>query len=109
MNRTKWDGIATSSKEFQGAKLKWRNRAFIAKVRGRADDATPPTECVQRGTVMQAAGALIAWRVYPGATHAFDEPGEDRFSKTLGHAKYDPNATADAHIQVQRFLRTHLQ
>ncbi len=80
---------------------------------GSADDWTPPTRCVERGTALQAAGAQLAFMVYPGASHAFDVSGPDRAPKIpfVGtvHLRYDPAATADAHAQVQRFLRTHLQ
>ncbi len=79
---------------------------------GSADVGAPPAECVQRGTALQTAGAPIAWTVYPGATHEFDESGPERVSRILGRpfpVKYDQEATADAHIQVQRFLRRYLQ
>lgn len=80
---------------------------------GGADDWQPPARCVERGTAAQDAGDPIEFKVYPGATHAFDVPLSDRTRQVPNHGtvhmRYDAGAAADAHSQVQRFLRAHLQ
>lgn len=80
---------------------------------GSADDWQPPTHCIERGTALQAAGAPVTMTVYPGATHAFDVSGRDRVRNVPNHGtvhlRYDPTAAADSQVQVQRFLRIHLQ
>ncbi len=81
---------------------------------GGADDWTPPTRCIERGTALQAAGAPITLKVYPGATHAFDVLRSDPVLRNVSgiglvHLRYDSAAAADSHVQVQSFLRTHLQ
>jgi dienelactone hydrolase len=80
---------------------------------GSADDWTPPAECVERGTALQAAGAAIQWTIYPGAMHGFDQPGLPRAVHFPGghtyHLEYNAPAAGDAHTQVQRFLGTQLR
>ncbi len=80
---------------------------------GGADDWQPPARCVERGTALQTAGAPVEFKVYPGATHAFDAPGRPRTRNVpnvgVVHLQYDAVAAADAHTQVQRFFKTHLQ
>ena len=79
---------------------------------GSADDWTPPDRCVERGAALQSAGTPIEWKIYKGAMHGFDEPSPNRVIRISGrtyHLEYDRTATKDAHDQVQRFLRTHLQ
>ncbi|HLY24528.1 MAG TPA: dienelactone hydrolase family protein [bacterium] len=67
----------------------------------------------RRAGTHQRAGAPVEFKVYPGATHAFDAPGRARTRNVpnigLVHLAYDPAAAADAHTQVQRFLKAHLQ
>ncbi|HEV2283896.1 MAG TPA: dienelactone hydrolase family protein [bacterium] len=80
---------------------------------GGADDWQPPARCVERGAALQSAGAPVEFKVYPGATHAFDAPGRARTRNVPNirpvHLAYDPAAAADAHSQVQRFLKAHVQ
>lgn len=80
---------------------------------GGADDWQPPARCVERGAALQSAGAPVEFKVYPGATHAFDAPGRARTRNVpnigVVHLAYDPAAAADAHTQVQRFLKARLQ
>jgi len=79
---------------------------------GAEDDWQPPGQCVQRGTELQATGAPIEWTVYPGTTHAFDVPKQDRsffVNGRLVHLRYDPAAAGDAHTRVEQYLRAHLQ
>jgi dienelactone hydrolase len=80
---------------------------------GGADDWQPPAHCVERGTALQSAGAPVEFKVYPGATHSFDTPRRARTRNVpnigLVHLAYDSAAAADAHTQVQRFLKAHLQ
>jgi dienelactone hydrolase len=77
---------------------------------GEADDWTKAAEC--RRLVEQFAPNAhegeIVLRTYPGATHAFDAPGELRY--IVGHRiEYDPGATADAWMRVEEFLRERLK
>jgi dienelactone hydrolase len=86
--------------------------APLLMLMGSADDWTPPDRCVERGTALQSAGTPVEWKVYKGAMHVFDEPGPNRVARVAGrtfHLQYDRTAAEDAHTQVQRFLRTHLQ
>ena len=87
--------------------------AALLMLMGSADDWTPPARCVERGTALQTGGNSVAWTVYPGATHGFDQPGPARVLHFPGghtyHLQYDATAATDAHTQVQRFLSTHLQ
>jgi len=79
---------------------------------GSADDWTPPTKCVERGTALKPAGTPIEWTVYKGAMHTFDEPGPNRVIRISGrtyHLEYDRTAAKDAFNQVQRFLKTYLE
>jgi dienelactone hydrolase len=79
---------------------------------GSADDWAPPTQCVERGTALKAAGTPIEWMVYKGAMHTFDEPNPNRVVRISGrtyHLEYNRTAAKDAYDQVQRFLKTYLQ
>jgi dienelactone hydrolase len=79
---------------------------------GSDDDWTPPTRCVERGTALQSAGTPVEWKVYKGAMHTFDDPEPNRVARVSGrtfHLQYDRTAAGDAHNQVERFLKTHLQ
>ncbi|MBI3825618.1 MAG: dienelactone hydrolase family protein [Candidatus Rokubacteria bacterium] len=78
---------------------------------GGADDLAPPHGCVIIAKELQQAGRTVVWKVYPGATHAFDERslpfGGFRYS---GHTmRYDSDATRDAAIEVRDFLARHLR
>ena len=48
------------------------NRAPMLALLGGADDGTPADACVAYYTELNAAGANIQWKVYPGAFHNFD-------------------------------------
>jgi dienelactone hydrolase len=80
---------------------------------GSADNWQPPTRCVQRSAELQANGAPVQLKVYPGATHGFDVPKDERTFNVSGIGtvtlRYDAQAAADAHTQVQQFLRARLQ
>jgi len=81
---------------------------------GSDDDWAKPGPCVEHAKGLQAAGAAIEWKIYPGAMHAFDAPSVERVVQIPGsgqtyHLRYDAAATADVHTQVQRFLGAHLQ
>jgi len=73
---------------------------------GGADDWTKASECRALVKRLAAAGQedLVALHVYPGATHAFDAPGEPHY--VVGHQiRYDPAAAADGWAQIEAFLR----
>lgn len=74
---------------------------------GDKDDWTPATWCREMMARRAGKGAPVTLIVYPGATHAFNVPGQTR--EYLGHhLAYDPQATADAWRQVRDFLQTTL-
>jgi dienelactone hydrolase len=74
---------------------------------GAADDWCPPDVCRKNMPSGKAAQEII-FKVYPGATHGFDMEGVD--VTVQGHRMlYNPEATADAIIQVKEFLSMHLK
>jgi dienelactone hydrolase len=92
---------------------RWTRAGFTAPVLiliGEADDWTKAGECRDLARRLASSGedANLLLRVYPNATHAFDAPGGARYA--YGHwMQHDPTATADAWIEVDAFLREHLQ
>jgi dienelactone hydrolase len=74
---------------------------------GGVDDWCPPDVC-QKNMPSGKAAQEIIFKVYPGATHGFDREGVD--IKVEGHRMlYNPEATADAIIQVKEFLAKHMK
>lgn len=74
---------------------------------GDTDDWTLASYCRDMMARRDGKGAPVKLVVYPGATHAFNVPARARIY--LGHhLAYDPQATADAWLQVRNFLQTAL-
>ena len=80
---------------------------------GEKDDWTPAAQCVAampRPADPVASDVML--KVYPGAYHAFDRPGNStdvRGSTGMHHLEYQPEAEADAIIRVKAFFEKHLQ
>ena len=78
---------------------------------GAADDETPPALCEDRAKDFVQDGRTVVWKVYPGATHAFDMAelgGGTRIIRGYTY-RYDPAARADAMVQVRTFLAQYLR
>lgn len=76
---------------------------------GGKDNETPPGSCLERLPKLKESGAPVQWHLYPDATHAWDSPDKDGFSKIAYNNerviyKYDPATTADTRQRVFDFL-----
>lgn len=77
---------------------------------GDADDWTPASPCitmVERLAHRPGDGDVVL-KVFPGATHAFDFPGQPRVNRLGYHMAYDPVATAESNRSVDDFLARYL-
>ncbi len=73
---------------------------------GEQDDWCPAGRCSSRMPSGKTAYEVVL-KIYPQAYHCFDWAGIDRIFS--GHRlKYDPEATADAVVQVREFLAKYL-
>jgi dienelactone hydrolase len=82
---------------------------------GGRDDWTPPEPCLKMADAARKAGRAVSVVVYPEARHAFDaanllHPVHVAVARGGKGAtiEYDPNAHADAEIQVRQFLKAQL-
>lgn len=83
---------------------------------GELDDETPPSTCVPMAEKLRKAGKPVAWKVYPGTTHAFDVAAFG-LQPFISHAgirgtfvyKYNPEATEDAAREVRALFARHLK
>jgi dienelactone hydrolase len=78
---------------------------------GEADDWTYADQCVSMMPKGKTSPEVIL-KVYPGAYHGFDTAGANhnvRGSKGVHHLQYNPEAEADAIIQVRSFFEKHLK
>jgi dienelactone hydrolase len=74
---------------------------------GDRDDWNPASRCRAMLARRDGKGSPVRLVVYPGATHAFDVPGQAQHY--LGHRlQYDPPATAQAWREVRSFLGREL-
>jgi dienelactone hydrolase len=76
---------------------------------GAKDNETPPASCLERLPKLKESGAPVEWHLYPDATHAWDSPDKDGFSRVAYNNervtyKYDPAITADTRKRVFDFL-----
>jgi dienelactone hydrolase len=86
---------------------------------GSEDDWTPAEHCRVLAERAAAAGFPVAIKIYPGACHSFDSAGPRRYidtrnnpNKPEGHGATtcgDPNAWADAIVQVKAFFAARLK
>ena len=77
---------------------------------GESDDWTPASQCVS-AMPKQKTSHEIALKVYPGAYHGFDMLGANinvQGSTGAHHLQYQPEAEADAIIQVKAFFEKYL-
>lgn len=77
---------------------------------GEKDDWTPPDWCVSMAESVKARRDVeVELKVYPRATHSFDDVSQGSGTFYLGHlGRYDGEATADAEQRVGAFLRRHV-
>jgi dienelactone hydrolase len=86
---------------------------------GELDDWTPAEPCRKLAEASTAAGHPVQIKVYPGAHHSFDSIAPvrqmpERINPNVAGGRGattggNPAAWADAVIQVERFLQTHLK
>jgi dienelactone hydrolase len=69
---------------------------------GENDKEALPASCFPMLEQMKAAGAPVAWHVYPGATHGWDKQGEG----ANGYV-YREDTTQDATRRMLAFFETH--
>jgi dienelactone hydrolase len=75
---------------------------------GSADDWTPAPPCARLAQAAADAGKTVQITTYPGATHAFNQPGRPR--TYLGHnLAYDADADRDADAKALAFLASYLK
>jgi len=75
---------------------------------GDADDWNPAPPCTRLAQAATDAGKTVQITTYPGATHAFNQPGNPR--TYLGHSlRYDGNADRDADTKTLAFLASYLK
>ena len=73
-------------------KGEWRPYAPVLMLLGSADEEVSPKRCESFAKRAQKAGSTIEYRVFEGAEHNFDDPGEKKQSNPA-------NATATAETQ----------
>lgn len=76
---------------------------------GGKDTETPPESCLEILPKLKESGAPVQWHLYPDATHAWDAPEKDGFSKIANNNervtyKYDSAITEDTRQRVFDFL-----
>lgn len=77
---------------------------------GSADDETDPGQCVARAQSLQAGGEPVSYKLYPGVTHAFDQPSPRDGIRVRGHFyRYDAAATEDATRRMDAFFGKYLK
>jgi dienelactone hydrolase len=75
---------------------------------GAADDWNPAPPCQRLAQNATDAGKTVQITTYPGATHAFNQPGAQR--TYLGHVlSYDADADHDADAKANAFLASYLK
>jgi dienelactone hydrolase len=76
---------------------------------GERDDWTPPASCENLAQKQTREGTDIKLVVYPGAFHAFDNPGLAEGKWLFGHwLKYDPDAADRSAAELRSFLESKL-
>jgi len=82
----------------------YRPYAPVRVFHGSADEEVSPRRCAALVEKSQSLGGDIAFQLYPGGTHDFDDPGRARQSMEANAA-----AKADATVRTIAFFKTHLQ
>lgn len=80
---------------------------------GGQDTETPAAECVAKLDTARAAGAPVAWHLYPGNTHCWDcenLDGKSKIDVRGNHVvyRYDEAAMRDSAQRMFRFLEKYL-
>lgn len=86
---------------------------FLLEI-GAQDDSIQPAPCIERAEQAQAAGAPMQIKVYDGAVHDFDWPGDTPHTITspsgkVAHYGVDEDARADALTRVLAFFDFRLK
>jgi len=77
---------------------------------GERDDWTSPASCEHLAQKQTSMGSDVKLVVYPGAYHAFDNPGQTEGKQLFGHwLKFDPDAASRSTVEVRDFLQTKLR
>ena len=72
-------------------------------------DRDAPTSCEHLAQKQTSMGSDIKLVVYPGAYHAFDNPGQTEGKQLFGHwLKFDPDAAGRSTVELRGFLQTKL-
>ena len=71
---------------------------------GGADEETPASTSEAAVPQLAAQGQPIRLKVYPGVTHAFDQPGEKRTAAGFTH-RFDGAAVEDSWAESRAFLQ----
>jgi dienelactone hydrolase len=76
---------------------------------GERDDWTPPASCEHLAQEQTSMGSDIKLIVYPGAYHAFDNPGRTEGKQLFGHwLRFDPDAASRSTVELKDFLQSKL-
>jgi dienelactone hydrolase len=86
---------------------------FLLEI-GTQDDSIQPAPCIERAESAQAGGAPTEIKVYGGAVHDFDWPGDKLHiitspSGKIAHYGVDEDARADALTRVLAFFDSRLK
>jgi dienelactone hydrolase len=86
---------------------------FLLEI-GAQDDSIQPAPCIKRAESAQAAGAPAQIKVYDGAVHDFDWPGDPLHTITsssgkVAHYGVNDEARADALVRVLAFFDSRLK
>jgi dienelactone hydrolase len=86
---------------------------FLLEI-GAQDDSIQPAPCIERTEAAQAEGAPVQVKVYDGAVHDFDWPGDTLHiitspSGKVAHYGVGENARADALVRVLAFFDSRLK
>jgi dienelactone hydrolase len=83
---------------------RYRPYAPVRVLQGDADEEVSPKRCASLVGKSAALGGDIQIKLYPGATHDFDDPGRERQSVDANVA-----AKADALVQAQTFFAQYVE
>jgi dienelactone hydrolase len=92
----------------------WRpDIPFLLEI-GAQDDSIQPAPCIERVEAARAAGAPMEIKIYDGAVHDFDWPGDKLHTITspsgeVAHYGVDEDARADALVRVLAFFDSRLK
>ncbi len=86
------------------AQQDYRPYAPLLMLLAAQDEEVSPVVCRDMAEQVVARGGDLTWTVYPGAQHAFDDPG----SRRQAHAA-NREATLDARRRAEEFFARHLR